>query len=186
MDRHLCLDLKSFGQHRKSFYKTIAESPVACHNIFNITAKQPVNASPHQTVSHIMKRPFIFSKIRGRQPVPHHHIRIMIQHLVHHLCGILHRVSVIPVHHYITLRLHLAEHAPNHISFPLHILIPHQRSRLCGQLRRSVAGVIIIYINHRLRQSGSCILHYFGNRFFLVITRYQHCYLIHYLLSILS
>ena len=74
MDAHLSLDLESFGEYGKCLDKLIAERPVAGHNVADLTFKQTVNASPYKGVAEIVKRPFVFREIGGRQAVAYHHV----------------------------------------------------------------------------------------------------------------
>ena len=179
MDGHLRLNLKPGGQHRKCLHESVAESTVSGHDILDLTVKKPVDAAAHDGIAEIMKRPFVLCKIRGRKPVPHHHVRIVAKHLVRHLAGILHRVGVIAVHHDIALRLDFPEHTPDHISFPLHMLIPDHGSRLFCKFHSPVTGIIVIHINHCLRQRALRVLHHLGYGFLLVIARNQNRYFIH-------
>ena len=183
MDRHLCLNLKTGRQDRKCLHESVAESPVAGHDILDLAVKQPVDAAAYDGITKIMERTLILREIRGGKPVPHHHIRIAVKYFIDHLACIFHRISVIAVYHNITLRLNLPEHAPDHITLALHIFMAYYGSRLSGQFYRTVTGIIIIYIHHRLRQRCLCIPHHLGDRLFLVIARDQYCYLIHSLMS---
>ena len=171
MDRHLRLYLKSGGQHRKGLHEPVTERPVTCHDIFDLTVEQPVDAAAHDGVAEVVEGPLILRKICGRQPVTHYHVRIAVKHLVHHPGRVLHRIGIIPVHHDIALRLDLAEHAPDHIALALHVLMPDHCPFCLGQLHGAVAGIVIIHIDHRLRQSRFRVPHHLGDRLLFVITR---------------
>ena len=127
MNRHLRLNLKSLGQDRKRFDKFIGKGSVAGHDIPDIALKKAVDCAAHQAVSKIMKGSFVLREIGRRQPVSHHHIRIVMQNQIHHLPGGLHRIGIIPVHHYIALRIDLTKHPADDISLSLHIFISHDR-----------------------------------------------------------
>ncbi len=179
MDGHFRLYLKTCGKHWESFYKAVAERAVPCHNVLDITMEKPVDAAAHDGVAKIVERSFILRKISGGKPVSHHHVRAVEKHLIHHFPRILHGIGIVSVHHDIALRLYLAEHSAHHISFSLHMLIADHRTGIPRKFYRSIAGIIIVDIDHCLRQCLSGIPNYLRNSLFLIITGNQYCYLIH-------
>lgn len=62
MDRHLRLDLKSFGEYRECLHEFITERAITGHDVLDIGMKQAVDPRTHQTVAEIMKRPLISVK----------------------------------------------------------------------------------------------------------------------------
>ena len=138
-----------------------------------------IDAAPDQTVSHIMERTLVFHKIGGGQPVAHHHVRIMVQHLVHHLRCIFHGICIIPVHHYIAFRIDFPEHSADYIPLPLHVFITDYCSRLRGKLHGPVTGIIVIHIHNCFRQRLFGIRNHFTDGFLLVVAWYQNRNLIH-------
>ena len=180
VDCHFRFNFKSLREYRKGFYKSIAERPEACHNILDFTAKQTVDAGPHQGISHIVEGSFVFFKIGGGKPVPHHHIRIVMKNLVHHGRRKFHGIGVVAIHHDIALCVYFTEHTPDDVAFPLHILLPYDCSFLSGNFPCFVRGIVVIYINYCLRQGLPAVPYYLGNGFFFIIAWNQDCNFIHF------
>ena len=142
MDRHLRLDLKSFGEYRECLHEFITERAITGHDVLDIGMKQAVDPRTHQTVAEIMKRPLIFRKISRRQAVSHHHIRLMLQNLCHHLPGTIQRIRVVSVDHKIAFRIDLTKHSADHVSLSLGIFMTYDRSRFRCQFHGTVGGII--------------------------------------------
>ena len=170
MNGHLRLYLKPFGNHWKCLHKFIAESTVSCHNISDVSPEQSVDSIAHKTVAKIMERTLIFRKICGRQPVPHHHIRMMLQYQVRHFPCAVQGIGIIAVNHQVTFGIYFPKHPADHISLALFIFMAQHRSRPYSKFRSPVCGIIVIYINHRFRQRLPHITHHLFNGFFFVIT----------------
>ena len=126
-----------------------------------------------------MEGTLVFLKIGGGEPVPHHHIRIMVQNPVHHLRCKFHGIGIVPIHHNITLGFYLPEHTPDHISLSLEIFIAQHCPVLPGNFGGAVCRIIIIHINHRFRQRSFGVLYYLGNCLFLIIAGNQNSYFVH-------
>ena len=138
MNRHLGLDLESFGQHREGLYKLITECTVTRHNVLDLGMEQPIDGSSYQRITKIVEWTLILCKISGRQTISHNHICLMLQYLVHHLSGELCRIGIISIRHHIDFRINLAEHAADHVSLSLHILMADHSSGLLCQLYRPI------------------------------------------------
>ena len=117
-----------------------------------------------------MERSLILFEIRGGQTVTNHHIRLMFQYLLRHLCRIFQRVGIVTVDHDIAECIDLAEHPADHIALALPRLRTHHCAGFPGQFRGTVRGIVVIDIDHRLRQSRLRVLYHFRYGLFLVIT----------------
>ena len=180
MDRHLRLDLKSFGEYRECLHEFITERAITGHDVLDIGMKQAVDPRTHQTVAEIMKRPLIFRKISRRQAVSHHHIRLMLQNLCHHLPGTIQRIRVVSVDHKIAFRIDLTKHSADHVSLSLGIFMTYDRSRFRCQFHGTIGGIIVIYISHRLRQELFHIGYHLGDRLLFIVAGDQYCNFIHF------
>ena len=179
MDSHLCLNLEALAHNGEGLYELIRECPEACHNILNIAAEQLINAAAYDTVAEIMERTLVLGKISRTQSVTNHHIGVVIEHLVHHLAGKLHRIGIIAVHHNVALGVNLPEHSPDNITLALHIFMLDYGAGFFSYLHGSVGRIVIIYIYRRLRQCCFSVPNNLTDSFLLVVTRYQYSDLIH-------
>ena len=102
-----------------------------------------------------------------------------MQNLIHHLGSELHGIGVVPVHHDIATGLNLPEHSADHVPLSLHVLMADHRTRRLCKLCGPVRGIVVIYVNHRLRQRNPCVGHHLGDCLFLIVTGNQHCDLVH-------
>ena len=127
-----------------------------------------------------MEGPFVLREIGRGQTIANHHIGILIQDKIHHFRSILHGIGVISVHHDIALRIDFTEHPPDDISLALHVLISHNRSGGFCKLCRPVRGIVVVHVNHGLRQNPLRVCHHLGNGFFFVVARNQNRNLIHF------
>ena len=129
-----------------------------------------------------MERSLVLGEISRRQTVSHYHIHVALKHLFDHFrCGLC-RIGIIPVRHDITFRIDLTEHSADDISFSLTMLIAYDRSGFARDLICMIRGIVVIYIDHCLRQHTFKICHYFFNGLALIIARYQYCNLVHFFL----
>ena len=157
------------------------EGPVACHNILDIRVKEPVNTVFYERISKIVEGPLVFRIVSGGQPVAHDHIGLAFRDLADHLRGRLSRIGVVAVHHDVDLRVDLPEHSPDDIALALLVLMAHHSAGRRRKLRRPVRGIVVIDIDHRLRQDSPEILHDLFYRFAFIVAGDKHRYLIHIL-----
>ena len=78
MDGHFRFNFESFGKNRERLGKLVTESTVTGHDILDIRTEKMIDKLAYNHISKVMKRPFIFRKIRGRKPVSHHHIHLTV------------------------------------------------------------------------------------------------------------
>ena len=126
-----------------------------------------------------MKGPPVLREIGGGKPVAHCHVCFVLQNAADHLRCALRGVSIVPVHHEITLRVHFPEHPPDHIALALAVFMAYFCPDSCGNVRCSVRGIVIINIDYCFRQDFPEIFYdlFYGPA--LIEARDQYCCFIH-------
>ena len=137
--------------------------------------KQTIDASPDKAVAEVVERPLVFGKVGGGKPLADHHIRVAVQYHICHPGGGFERVGVVTVNQNITFGINLTKHAADDISLSLQVFLSHNCARFGGDRSRIVGGIVIIYIDNGIRQSGFGVPYhlFYGGRF--VIAGNQHC-----------
>ena len=179
MNGHLRLDLKALGEDWEALDEGPAKGAVACHDVRHIAPEETVYELTYQHIACIVEGALILREIGGGQPVANDHIHSLLQHLVHHLPGILRRVGIVAVDHQVAVRLNVPEHGPDHVALALAVLVADDGPRPPGDLVGAVLGVVIVYINVCLRQRRAIIGDNLGNGLTFIIAGNQNCNLFH-------
>ena len=171
VDGHLRFYLEIVGHDGEKFDEAPAEGAVSCHDVMHVGMPQSIDQTAYQTVAEVVERSFVFLEIGGGKSVADDHVHAFLDYGAHEHWGVGGVIGAIAVHHQVAVGLYLAEHPPDDIPLPLRGLLADDGTRLFGQGRRPVCGIVVIHEDGRLGQRGPEVAHHAGNGMFLVVAR---------------
>jgi len=175
MDAHLGFYFKSLGEYREGFYKSIAESPAAGHNVLYLGFEKAVDGKAHQGVAETVEGPFVLGEIGGGKAVPHYHVRMAEQDFIRHGSGSIGGVGVVAVNHDVALGVDFPEHAPDHIALALEGFAADDGACPAGQCSGIIGGVVVVNIDGSFGKGVFPVSHYFSYGAAFIVAWDQDC-----------